>query len=91
MYLKDIIKATCKEDYKERFKTEYFYTRKRYERLKDLNNKIEAYEQLRHKKRISMEEPKHDCPLTLLKRQQKVMGEYLHLLEVRAVIEKIEL
>ncbi len=43
MYLKDIIKATCKEDYKERFKTEYYHTKERYERLKDLNNKIEAY------------------------------------------------
>ena len=91
MYLKDIVKVTCRENYKECFKTEYFYTRERYEKLKDLNNKIEAYEQLRHEKRIFMEEPKHDCPLTLLKQQQKVMGEYLHLLEVRAVIEKIEL
>lgn len=91
MYLKDIVKVTCREDYKEHFKTEYFHTRERYEKLKDLNNKIEAYEQLRHEKRILMEEPKHDCPLTLLKQQQKVMGEYLHLLEVRAIIEKIEL
>ena len=36
-------------------------------------------------------EPKHDCPEDLLREQQRVMGEYLHLLEVRAVIEGIEL
>ena len=35
--------------------------------------------------------PKHDCPLPLLKEQQYAMREYLHLLEVRAEIEKIEL
>ncbi len=36
-------------------------------------------------------EPKHDCPAELLREQQKKMGEYLHILEVRAVIEGIEL
>lgn len=36
-------------------------------------------------------EPKHDCPAELLREQQKKMGEYLHVLEVRAVIEGIEL
>lgn len=36
-------------------------------------------------------EPKHDCPEELLREQQRVMGEYLHILEVRAVIEGIEL
>lgn len=36
-------------------------------------------------------EPKHDCPPELLREQQKKMGEYLHILEVRAEIEGIEL
>ena len=36
-------------------------------------------------------EPKHDCPAELLREQQKKMGEYLHILEVRAVIEGIEI
>ena len=36
-------------------------------------------------------EPKHDCPEELLREQQRVMGEYLHILEVRAVIEGIDL
>lgn len=91
MKLKDTIEMMLSEDYKERFKAEYYQTKERYERLKSFNNKIEAYGQLEFEKRIFMEAPKHDCPITLLKRQQKVMGEYLHLLEVRAVIEKIEL
>lgn len=38
-----------------------------------------------------VEMPKHDCPEGQLKEQQRVMGEYLHILEVRAVIEGIEL
>ena len=36
-------------------------------------------------------EPKHDCPAELLREQQRKMGEYLHILEIRAVIEGIEL
>lgn len=36
-------------------------------------------------------EPKHDCPAEMLREQQRKMGEYLHILEVRAVIEGIEL
>jgi hypothetical protein len=35
--------------------------------------------------------PVHDCPDHLLREQQAAMGEYLHILEVRAVIEGIEL
>lgn len=38
-----------------------------------------------------VKEPKHDCPEELLREQQRVMGEYLHVLEVRAIIEGIEL
>lgn len=31
------------------------------------------------------------CPIELLERQANVMGEYLHILEVRAEIENVEL
>ena len=72
-------------DYKERFIAEYLQTKIRYEKLKSFCNEIEAA-QLMFKP-----EPDHDCPLCILKEQQKVMGEYLHLLEVRAVIENINL
>ena len=80
-------------DYKERFKAEYYQTKIRYEKLKAFNNKIEASRKTNNMfhdgKKFEM--PTHDCPDDLLKNQQSVMGEYLHILEVRAVIEGIEL
>jgi hypothetical protein len=33
--------------------------------------------------------PEHDCPDFLLRDQEKAMAEYLHILELRAVIEGI--
>lgn len=85
MELHNTIKLMTSEDYKERFIAEYLQTKIRYEKLKDFCNRIEAA--------IidGTEEPKHDCPLYLLQEQQAAMGEYLHILEIRAVIEKIKL
>ena len=91
MELKDTIKLMESEDYKERFIAEYYQTKIRYEKLKKLNNKIEAYYHLDYDKRNIMEEPKHDCPVDMLREQQQIMGNYLHILEVRAEIENIEL
>lgn len=91
MELKNTIKLMESKDYKERFKAEYHQTKIRYEKLKSLNNKIEAYRYLDYDKRYIMEEPKHGCPTDMLRDQQRIMGEYLHLLEVRAEIEQIEL
>ena len=62
-------------------------TKIRYEKLKAFNNKIEASDVTEGK----IKAPKHDCPAFILKAQQRAMGEYLHLLEVRAVIEGIDL
>ena len=79
-------------DYKRRFVAEYVQTKVRYERLKAFTNKIEVDELTKYPespKRIIG--PKHDCPLHLLRDQQRAMGEYLHILEVRAVIEEIDL
>lgn len=90
MELKDTVIMMTSNDYKERFKAEYYQTKERYERLKAFNNKIEAAERTRYTSKPS-EEPMHDCPSELLCEQQRAMGEYLHILEVRAVIEKIEL
>lgn len=73
-------------DYKERFVAEYFQTKIRYERLKAFNNKIEA-----NICSSKVEMPVHDCPANMLREQQKVMGKYLHILEVRAIIEGIDL
>ena len=75
-------------DYRERFKAEYYQTHERYLRLKALNTKIEAVRMIASE---SEPVPAHDCPDELLIRQQRIMGEYLHILELRAVIEKIDL
>lgn len=77
-------------DYKERFKAEYQQTKIRYEKLKAFNNKIEAA-QLTRDTKSHCEEPKHDCPSYLLRDQEEAMGRYLHILEIRAVIEGIDL
>lgn len=78
-------------DYKERFKAEYQQTKIRYDKLKAFCNRIEAAMRTYpgDTKRVQM--PEHDCPLDLLHDQQRAMGEYLHCLEIRAVIEGIEL
>ena len=87
MELKDTIEMMTSADYKERFKAEYYQTKIRYEKLKAYCNRIEAAIRSFGK----VQEPTHDCPLDLLKDQQRAMGEYLHWLEIRAVIEGITL
>ena len=80
-------------DYKERFKAEYYQTKIRYEKLKTFNTKIEAARTMEYRvggMRICPM-PEHDCPDGLLCEQQCVMQNYLHILEVRAAIEGIEL
>lgn len=90
MELHETVSLMTSKDYKERFKAEYYQTKIRYEKLKSFNNKIEASRRTQYEK-TPKEMPKHDCPDDLLKEQQILMGEYLNLLEVRAVIENIEL
>lgn len=93
MNLRQTVTLMSSPDYKERFVAEYWQTKIRYEKLKLFNTKIEAAMRTSvigsHGK--SVEEPKHDCPHDLLVEQQSVMGRYLHLLEMRAVIEGIDL
>jgi hypothetical protein len=89
--LKETVAMMNSADYKERFVAEYWQVKIRYEKLKAFNNKIEASERTQYGSPKQVEMPTHDCPSDLLRQQQSVMGEYLHLLEVRAVIEGIEL
>ncbi len=89
MELKATVPEMLSDDYKERFKAEYHQTKIRYERLKAFNNKIEAARRSYTEKTVPM--PKHDCPDNMLIQQQRAMDEYLHILEVRAVVEGIEL
>lgn len=88
--LKDTVTMMQSEDYKERFIAEYHQTKIRYEKLKAFNTKIEAARRTEWTNN-STEMPKHDCPADLLCEQQSIMGEYLHILEVRAEIEGIDL
>lgn len=91
MELKDTIKLMESEDYKERFKAEYYQTKIRLKKLNKINNEIEAYYLLDDVQRIYVKKPIYDCPVNLLKQQQVMMERYLHLLEIRAEIEQIEL
>jgi hypothetical protein len=91
--LADTAAGMTSPDYKERFRAEYIQTKIRYERLKAFNTKIEAAFRTECErpevKKAPM--PPHDCPHDLLREQQEVMGRYLHILEVRAVIEGVYL
>ena len=87
----ETVEGMLSSDYKERFKAEYHQTKIRYERLKRFNVKIEAAKTYHDPLKAILKEPKHDCPYELLREQQRVIGEYLHILEIRAAIENIEL
>ena len=89
--LRQTIDMMTSDDYKERFKAEYYQLKIRYERLKKFNNKIEAAERMKLYGNKSLSAPPHDYPDNLLQEQQRTMREYLHILEVRAEIENIEL
>lgn len=79
MELKDTIAMMNSEDYKERFKAEYWQTKIRYEKLHKMIIKYEA----------DTLDFTPSCSLGLLKDQAMYMGRYLHCLEIRAEIEKV--
>lgn len=74
-------------DYQVRFVNEYLDLNIKYNKLKAFIQKIEASEMAP----FEIEEPKHDCPTELLKRQLDTMREYINILEMRALFEKINL
>ena len=88
------LKQTCElmvsDDYKERFIAEYHQLKERAKRLKAFNRKIEAAKLTSDSVKV-YPMPEHDCPDDLLLRQQMVMEEYLHILEVRALVEGVDL
>ena len=87
------VKNMLSSDYKKRFIAEYHQTSLRYEKLKQFCNKIEGA-QLYNKEHCGKDfkaEPTHTCSLELLRKQQAIMGEYLHILELRAVMEGIDI
>ncbi len=79
--LKDTIAMMCSDDYKERFKAEYQQTKIRYEKLHKMCVQYEA----------GTLPFTPNCSLGLLKEQKKHMGQYLYTLELRAMIEEVDL
>jgi hypothetical protein len=81
MELKDTIDLMQSEDYKERFKAEYYQLKIRLEKLYGML--------VRHDAGTLGFTP--DCSIQLLKDQLSIMRDYLYALQVRAEIEGIEL
>ena len=79
--LKDTVDLMNSDDFKDRFKAEYYQTKIRYDKLHAMIIKYEAGT-------LSFTP---NCSLELLKHQASMMGQYLYDLEVRAEIEQIEL
>lgn len=79
--LKDTVELMLSEDYKERFKAEYYQTKTRYDKLHVMVVKMEA----------GTLDFEPTCHIELFKRQLSAMGQYLYFLEVRAQMEGIEL
>ena len=91
MELNETVRLMRSNDYKERFVAEYWQLKIRTEKLQAFLNKIEAIELAPVRGNIILEEPAHDCPTHLLMDQLRTMKNYLHILEVRAEIECIDL
>jgi hypothetical protein len=81
MELKETVELMNSDDYKERFKAEYYQTKIRYDNLRKMIIKCEA-------KTLDFEPT---CEISVLEDQLYYMENYLRVLEVRAEIEKIEL
>ena len=85
MNLGETVNGMLSDDYKKRFISEYQQTKIRYQKLKNYCDRIEVAEL------TGDNPPAHDCPVTLLREQQKWRGLYLGCLEKRAIIENITL
>ena len=68
-------------DYKGRMKAEYKELKDRYDKLHKMLVKYDA----------GKLEFTPTCPIELLKEQAAVMGRYLYILEMRAIIEGVDL
>ena len=92
MRLKETANAMVSLDYKERFKAEYWQLKIRLENLRKFNLRIKAGRMMNEMLCAESDKvPKHDCPDWLLSDQQRVMEDYLDILEERAIIENIDL
>lgn len=75
-------------DWKERLEKEYSELKERYEKLKAYNTKLEVkYSISRCEDSLMVDSYRCD----LLRNQLRIMGDYLHHLELRAELEGIKL
>ena len=81
MELKDTIDLMQSDDYKDRFKAEYFQTKIRYDKLHKMLIKLDA----------GTLDFKPTCSKIVLLEQKRHMGEYIRSLQLRAEIEGIDL
>ena len=81
MELKDTIELMQSDDYKDRFKAEYYQTKIRYKKLHKMLIKHEAGT-------LSFTP---SCPIEMLNNQAACMEYYLKQLEIRAAVESIDL
>lgn len=81
MELNDTIKLMESDNYRDRFKAEYYQVKIRHDKLSELLKKYDKNEL----------DFKPKCSYSLLLNQYKVMGEYLDLLKLRADIEEVRL
>ncbi len=81
MELRDTIEMMNSEDYKERFKAEYYQNVIRYKKLKAMLDKWDEGEL----------DFAPTCPRSTYNIQIIAMSDYLAILEARAVMEEIEL
>lgn len=89
--ISETIEAMTSKDYKERLVAEYLQTKIRYEELKEMLNKYDATMAVKGECDVTYLDFDPSCPIPLLRKQQATMGELLHIYEVRAVIEGIDL
>ena len=81
MELNETIEMMNSNDYKERFRGEYFQAKIRYDKLDAMTVKYEA----------GTLNFTPSCSLELLKEQKGYMGNYIRCLKIRAEIEGIDL
>lgn len=81
MELSDTVEMMNSEDYKERFRAEYFQTVIRYEKLKNMLDRWDDGD-------LNFTPT---CPRSTYNMQIKAMTDYIAVLEARAVMEGIDL
>ena len=81
MELKDTIQQMLSEDYRDRFKSEYYQVKIRYDKLIDMLGRWDKGQLLFSP----------TCPRELLWRQVTVMEDYMDILIERSIVEGIDL